>query len=129
MNNTINLDKNNIVKPIIKGYIISTITTIVLLFAYAFILTNTNISDNTIQPVIITITGISILIGSSIGCIKTKKNGIINGLAIGLIYFITLYILSGVTGAGFSIGTKTIIMFISGTILGGIGGIIGVNFK
>lgn len=129
MNNTINLDKNNIVKPIIKGCIISVLITIILLFAYAFILTNTSISESTIQPTIITITAISILIGSSIGCIKTKKNGIVNGIAIGIIYFVVLYLLSGITGTGFSIGVKTIIMFISGIGLGGIGGIIGVNFK
>lgn len=129
MNNTSNLEKNNVIKSIIKGYLCSTILTCIFLFIYAAILVNTNIKENTITPIIITITAISLLIGSSFGCLKVKKNGAINGLCIGLVYFFTLYILSGFSSVGFTIGIKTIIMIICGTILGGIGGIIGVNIR
>ena len=51
---------NNFVR-ILKGIAISGIITFVLLFIYSIILTYTNIGENTIAPVIILITAVSIL--------------------------------------------------------------------
>lgn len=46
---------------ILKGLVISIIITFILLFIFALVLTYTNISENTIGPVVIAITGVSIL--------------------------------------------------------------------
>ena len=54
-------ESSNAVK-ILKGLLISAIITFVLLFIFAILLTYTNIGENTIGPVIIGITGVSILI-------------------------------------------------------------------
>ncbi len=54
------VENSNSVK-ILKGIIISCVITFVLLFIFAVILTYTNISENTIGPVVIAITGVSIL--------------------------------------------------------------------
>ena len=129
MNNVTNIDKTNTIKPIIKGYGFSIIISCILLFIYAVVLVNTDIQEKTITPVVITITSISILMGSSISCLKIKKNGIINGFCIGAMYFITLYIISSITITGFGLNLKSIIMILTGTLLGGIGGIIGVNIR
>ncbi len=129
MNNVMNLDKTNIIKCIVKGYFYSLIISCIFLFIYATILVNTSVEEKTITPVVITITSISILIGSSISSIKIKKNGIIVGLCIGALYLVTLYILSSITVTGFGINFKALLMIIIGTIFGGIGGIIGVNIK
>ena len=51
-------------KNIIKGIITSLIATLILILIYALLLTYTNISENTIFPVVVIITGISILLGS-----------------------------------------------------------------
>ena len=67
------------IKNIAKGTGISLLITLILLFIFSAILTYTNISENTITPVILVITAISILIGSSIGNMKIKRNGILNG--------------------------------------------------
>lgn len=53
-------ESSNAVK-ILKGIIISAIITLALLFIFALLLTYTNLGENTIGPVIIGITGISIL--------------------------------------------------------------------
>ena len=55
---------------IIKGVIISLITTLVLLFIFSIVLTYTNVSENLITPVIIVVTAISIFIGSTIANMK-----------------------------------------------------------
>ena len=57
------------------GIAISVVLTLVLLFAFSIILAYTNTSESTIVPVIIGITGISILSGSSIATSKIKKKG------------------------------------------------------
>ena len=127
MNNINKIEKNNTFNLILKGYIYALIISLISLFIYAVILVNTGVQENTIKPVVITITGISILIGSSISSLKIKKNGIVNGLCVGGIYIGSLYILSSIAITGFSLGLSSIIMIGIGIIVGGIGGIIGVN--
>ena len=114
---------------IAKGVIISLLTTVLLLVIFATILTYTQVSETVINPVIIVITAISILIGSSIGNIKIKKNGLINGALIGGIYIFTIYLISSILNWKFGLKMQSIIMIAIGMIFGILGGIIGVNKK
>ncbi|MBO5004033.1 MAG: TIGR04086 family membrane protein [Clostridia bacterium] len=124
--NKVNLN-NNIIK-VIKGSIISFLISVLLLFIFASLLVYTSIQETTIKPVVIIISIVSILIGSSLSSIKIKKNGIINGALVGLIYILTLYVLSSIAFMGFSFNIYSIIMIIGAILSGMIGGIIGVNF-
>lgn len=112
---------------IIKGVIISIIFTLLFLFIFAIILTYTSVSESFITPVIIIVTAISVFIGSSIGNLKMKKNGLLNGAAVGGIYLISVYVLSGIVNQNFSLNMQSIIIIIAGIICGMLGGIIGVN--
>ena len=99
------------------------------LFAiYALLLANTTISENTMMPVVLTITGISILMGGTISSRKMKKNGLIYGGIVGLVYVLALYVASSISMVGFSLSANSFIMLTVGVITGIIGGIIGVNF-
>lgn len=93
-------NKNNII-PIIKGIVIAFFITLLLLFLFSILLTYTNISENTTAPVILIITAISILVGSSIGSSKIRKNGLINGGIVGFSYIMFLYIISSFTRCRF----------------------------
>ena len=97
----ISKDKSSI--KIIKGTVISIILSLILLTIYAALLSYTSISESTMVPVIITITGISILIGSSISSMHIKKQGMLNGALVGLIYMLTIYILSSIFLSSFEI--------------------------
>ena len=55
--------KKNAIR-IIKGSIFAIITSAILLLIFAVLLCYTNLSESTMLPVILVITGISILIGS-----------------------------------------------------------------
>ena len=118
--------KSNFLR-ICKGSIISIVITLLLLFVFSIILTYTNLQENVISPVIIIITAISILIGSSISTMHINKNGLLNGAFVGLIYIIIIYILSSVINASFSLNINSIIMIFSSVLAGMIGGIIGIN--
>jgi len=127
-----NIDKTEFSKNIIRivrGSVIAIFISLILLFIFAMLLTNTNITENTINPVIIVITGISILIGSGISTLKIRKNGLLNGGLVGIIYILTIYLLSGITGSGFGVNVYTIIMMFVSIIAGMIGGIVGVNLR
>ena len=127
-----NLDKNqlstNFIR-IIKGSITAIIITLILLFIFAILLTYTKLQENIISPVVIVVTAISILIGSSISTLKIKKKGLLNGAFVGLIYIATIYIISSLTGSGFSCNINAIIMIVASIIAGMLGGIIGVNLN
>ena len=112
---------------VIKGVMISIIFTLIFLFVFSLLLTYTSISESFIAPVIIVITAISIFIGSSIGNIKLKKNGMLNGALVGGIYLLCLYLLSGIISQNFLLSAQSIIIIIAGMICGMFGGIIGVN--
>ena len=126
--NKIKLNNNNIIK-VIKGSIISFLVSVILLFIFASLLVYTSLQETTIKPVVIIISIISILIGSSLSSIKIKKNGIINGALVGLIYILTIYILSSISLIGFNLNLYSIIMMIGAIVSGMIGGVIGVNFS
>lgn len=114
---------------IIKGCAFSIIFSIILLTIFALLLTYTTLSESTIMPVVLTITGISILIGSTISSRKIKKNGLVYGGIVGLVYIIVLYLASSLCLTGFSLSTNSFIMLAVGVITGIIGGIIGVNLS
>lgn len=119
---------NSLIK-ILKGSAISMITTLILLIIFSVLLTFTNINERTMPTVIIMITALSILLGSQITTLKIKKNGIINGMAVGGTYMITLYFISSIVSKNFSFNKYSIIMMATGLLIGGLGGIIGVNRK
>ena len=113
-----NGNDNKCVKNIFKGVGISFISTIVFLIIFAIILTYTNIQENVVNPVIIVLTSISIFIGSSIGNMKIKKNGLINGGLIGGIYMIIIYLISSILNWEFGLDLQAIIFILIGVIFG-----------
>lgn len=112
---------------IIKGSVLAMALSIILLTIFALLLAYTTISESSIMPVVLTITGVSILVGSTISSRKIRKNGLLYGGAVGLIYTIILYIASSLCLTGFSLSINSFIMLAVSMITGIIGGIIGVN--
>lgn len=128
MSENISENGNNI-KKVIKGSAFSIIITLIGLLIYSIILSYTSVSESTIPTIVIIITAISILIGSTISTSNIKKNGIINGMLVGLIYITVIYLLSSIVTGNFLLNITSIIMIITSVLTGALGGIIGVNKK
>lgn len=124
-----NGSKTKNISNIIKGSILSITISIVALIIFSIFLTNTQLSEKTIKPIIMGITVISILIGSLISVSKIEKKGIINGTLVGLIYIFSIYLISSIVNSNFNMSLNSIILIILAMIAGMIGGIIGVNMK
>lgn len=127
----VNVKENNSngIVIILKGTLISIIATIVLLMIFAAVLTYSNINENSMPTVIIVVTALCILVGSQITTSKIKRNGIVNGALVGAIYILALYLISSIISKDFSLNFYSIIMMATSILIGGIGGIIGVNKK
>ena len=131
----VNISENNIgengenIKKILKGSAFSILITLIGLLIYSIILSYTSVAESTIPTIIIIITGISILIGSTISTANIKKNGIVNGILVGLIYISLIYLLSSIITGNFLLNINSIIMIIVSGLTGAVGGIIGVNMK
>jgi len=123
------VDYMGTIKRIIKGSLISIAITVVLLFILSLLLTYTSLSENSIPIIILVITGVSILIGSQLSTLHIKKNGILNGMSIGLIYIVALYLISSIIGGNFSVNIYSVMMIVISILAGALGGIIGVNMK
>ncbi len=121
------LKKNTI--RILKGSILAIVLSLILLLIFAMLLAYTSLSETTMVPVVTVIAGISIFIGSTISTIKIRKNGLLNGSLVGLIYILLLYLCSSIYFASFSININSIIIICASVICGMIGGIIGVNLN
>ena len=121
-------NQNNILR-IIRGSLFSIIISVIGLLIFAIVLTNSNVSENIIPIVIIVISNLSILIGSIICNKRIEKNGIVNGMLVGLIYLIIIYLASSIAIKSFNFNMKSVIMILCSVISGTIGGIIGVNLK
>lgn len=120
--------KSNLIR-ILKGSVTAIIITLILLIIYSAILTYTNVNESTMKITIIVITAISILIGSFISSSNIKKNGLTNGALVGLIYILTIYLLSSIVSQNFMLSVTSIVMIIASILAGAIGGIIAVNKK
>ena len=115
------------IKNIFKGVGISFVVTLVTLLIFSLVLTYTSVGESTISPVIIVITAISILFGSSISTKSIKKNGMVNGGVVGLIYLLIIYLISSILNWKFGLNLQSLAMIILGIVFGILGGIIGVN--
>lgn len=114
-------EKNNYLLPILKGTIISFVLTIVMIFIISVILCNTNLNENIINPSIIFSSCFSILIGGFFTTKSVEKNGIVIGGILGLIYIMTIYLISSILNSTFTINSNSIILIISGILCGAIG--------
>ena len=112
-----------------KGMLISLALTLILFYILGIILSCTQVPEKIINPAIIIITGVSILIATSIVMIKVQDRGMIRGGVIGAFYFVFIYLISSLILKNFDINIYSAIMFGVSFLCGGIGGIVGINIK
>ncbi len=129
INNEERSNKNSNFINVARGSIIAITITLVCLVIFSVILANTEVAESTINPVIILVTAVSIFVGSIMSVSRILKRGIINGGIVGMIYFLAIYILSGIVNSNFSINISGIILIICGILAGMLGGIVCVNIK
>lgn len=120
---------NNFMINLIIGILISFVLTIILFYILGIILSSSNIPERIVTPAILIITGVSILISTSIVNMKSEEKGLLKGGTIGITYFIILYAISSISLKNFEINVYSLIMLAIAFVCGSIGGIVGINIK
>ena len=121
-----NLKNDGIIKSVFLGIIKSFVITILLIMLIALVLVKTNVSENIIGPAIFIITSISIFAGAMS---SIRKNGVLQGSLIGIIYIILIYLISSILNGDFALNISSLILIFLSITSGIIGGVAGVNLR
>lgn len=114
---------------ILKGSLISLALSLVLILIFAFFIKYVAVPENAIKPINQVIKGISLLVGIFIALKKSSQMGLINGLLIGLTYTILAFVVFSILDGHFEFSKTLVNDLLFGGIIGGICGVIAVNFK
>lgn len=123
------LNKKITVKAVLFGILTSLLISIILMCCVsAFILTNGLLPSELTNIIMLATLGAGTLVGGIVSSRITKSAGLITGLITGLAVFL-LVTLIGLCKSNDTITYLTFIRLAITVVLGGIGGIIGVNKK
>lgn len=115
----------NIFKGLGYGYILS----LIVILIYNALITFTKLSSDNMGLVVSFITIFGAAFGGFYACKGIKEKGLLYGLLEGLLYIVFLIVLVFLAKEKFVFQVSLIYNLVFTTIAGGIGGIIGVNFK
>ncbi len=101
----------------------------VLIMLYALILSFTSMSDSSMKTSIQVIMIVSITVSSIYGGKKASRKGWLFGAALGLVFTVLLVPLGIGFGQSFAFDKYFVAKIFMGSVVGLIGGIIGVNLK
>ncbi|MBR2499593.1 MAG: TIGR04086 family membrane protein [Clostridia bacterium] len=112
---------------LLKGLLVSSVLTLILLSISALIITYTPISEDTTMAFSIICVIISALIGGMTASKNARKRGFLRGGAVGGLYIFVLYIIASLVSEKFSLSAHTALLFLIGIVSGAFGGIVGIN--
>lgn len=114
---------------VLKGLGYSYILTLATLLIYNLFLTFTSVSGNTIAMASSAITTASAAFGGFYASKHIKENGLIYGLLVGLMYIVCLMVIVFLAKENFAVEIDMLYKVLLVSLSGGIGGVLGVNFK
>lgn len=114
---------------VLKGLGYSYIITLAILLIYNLLLTFTSVSGQSIAMATAFITTISSAFGGFYAAKKIKEKGLLYGLLVGLLYIICLILVVFLAKDTFNFEIGVLYKVILTSLSGGIGGVLGVNFK
>ncbi|WP_297134011.1 TIGR04086 family membrane protein [Terrisporobacter sp.] len=114
---------------ILKGLGYAYIITLTILLGYNLLLTYTGLSYDTVSMVTSFITTISAAFGGFYACRHIKEKGLIYGFIVGISYMIILVIMFYLAKEKYIFDMTVLYKVLLVSAAGGIGGILGVNFK
>lgn len=125
MENAVKSNKGGLV----KGSIVALVSTLILILIFAVVLKFVELNDSFIMPINQVIKVVSIFLGVKVMLKNCKEKGLLRGVLLGLIYTLISYTAFSLLSKSFIFDLSVIIDIIFGSIIGGICGVIMVNYK
>lgn len=120
------MEKSNYV---MKGLGFAYLLTLIILLVYNALLTFTSMSGDTITMATSFITTISAAFGGFYASKKIKEKGLIFGVIVGLMYIVLVFLTVFLVQDKFVFDMSMLYRILLMGAAGGIGGVLGVNFK
>lgn len=120
------MEKSN---SIFKGLGYAYIITLICLITYNGLLTFTNMSGESIAMATSVITTASAAFGGFYASKKIQEKGLLYGILVGLLYIVCLMVVVFLAKDSFEFEITSIYKVLLTSLAGGIGGVLGVNFK
>lgn len=114
---------------VLKGTLVALAVSLVGILIFAFFIKYVAVPTSAIKPINQVIKGLSLLIGTFVALKKSSQMGLINGILIGLSYTILAFVVFSILDGNFTFSKTLVNDLLFGGIIGGICGVIAVNFK
>lgn len=114
---------------VLKGSLVALSISLVSILIFAFFIKYVAVPTNAIKPINQVIKGLSLLIGTFVALKKVDKMGLINGLLIGLAYTVLAFVVFSILDGHFEFTKSLVNDLLFGGLIGGICGVITVNFR
>lgn len=120
------MEKSNYV---LKGLGYSYIITLAILLIYNLLLTFTSVSGNSMAMATAFITTVSSAFGGFYASKNIQEKGLVYGVLVGLLYIVCLILIVYLAQDTFTFEMEMLYKILLTSLAGGIGGVLGVNFK
>lgn len=120
--------KNIKIMPYISGSIVSLLSALALILAFAFVIRFANVSNSLITPVNIVIKIISISLGVFVAT-KDGTKGLVKGVVVGICFTFLCQIVFAILNRAVSLSAMIFVDFLVAAVVGMLSGILFVNLK
>jgi putative membrane protein (TIGR04086 family) len=114
---------------LLSGVLIAYAITCIIFLGYSMLITYTSMSGENIQLVAAAATLISVIVAGFDSARGADTKGWFWGIMAGFVYAIIFLIIMTVVTKGFALDSRTIILIVLALAGGGLGGVVGINFK
>lgn len=116
-------------KHMATGVLVAYAITIIAFLAYAMLVTYTNMSERNLPTVVAITTLLSVMVAGFDAAKGAPKRGWLWGMGAGLAYILIMVIIMTVMLPAFAVDGRTFTTVIIGIAGGGLGGMLGINFR
>ena len=124
---------NEVYRPalpaIFRGIITAAAITVVSMLVCALVMTLATLNENAVFIAMQITSLAAVFVGSLAAASRINKNGMINGIAVGIIYALLMLFTGFMTTPDYAPTAKTLLTFCICITSGALGGILGVNIK
>ena len=114
---------------LVMGVVIAYAITAIVFIATAIGITYTSLQEGTVPAIVMITCVVAVMVAGFDASRKADKNGWIWGMAAGGLYALILICIITWISGGFVMDGRKIILALLSIVGGGIGGVIGINFK
>ena len=121
------MENNNYFKCILKGTIGTLLFNFIGIVILSSIMTKLTLTKNIFNVIYLIISLVSLACGAMIAARKRKSKGFYVGFGVTIFYCVTVYLIYTIVNGGYTFTGFELFKIIVSFIVGGLGGVLGVN--